>query len=124
MLRRIFFAIALMVPTIVFAQPPVVPGHARFYAQADPSVEAGLLLLGELNCISCHKPVESLSSAVSLKKAPILDSVGSRIRSGYMVSFLENPKTAKPGSSMPDVLAGMDAGKTVSYTHLKLPTKA
>lgn len=111
MLRRIFFAMALMVPTIVFAQPPVVPGHARFYAEADPSVEAGLLLLGELNCISCHKPVESLVSAFSIKKAPILDSVGSRIRSGFMMSFLDNPKAAKPGTTMPNVLAGMEAGK-------------
>lgn len=118
MLRRIFFAMALMVPTIVFAQPPVVPGHARFYAEADPSVEAGLLLLGELNCISCHKPVESLVSAFSIKKAPILDSVGSRIRSGFMMSFLDNPKAAKPGTTMPNVLAGMEAGKKLSLIHI------
>ncbi len=107
MLRCICFVVALIVPSIVFAQHPVIPGHERFYAADEkPSVEAGLLLLGELNCVSCHQPDESLKSAVNVKTAPILDSVGTRVRSGYIKSFLENPKKVKPGTTMPDVLAG------------------
>ena len=110
MLRRISFVMALLVPSIVIAQHPIIPGHERFYApQAEPSVEAGLLLLGELNCVSCHQAGTDLQSAVSVKQAPILDAVGTRIRSGYIKEFLNNPQSVKPGTTMPDVLASLNA---------------
>ncbi len=110
MLRRICIALTFFLPSLLSAQHPVVPGYERFYSQdEDPSVEAGLLLLGELNCVSCHQPGESLQSAVSVKTAPVLSDVGSRIRSGFIKSFLQDPHGAKPGTTMPDVLAELDA---------------
>ena len=36
---------------------PAVPGFARFHADAKANgAKGGHLLLGELNCISCHAP--------------------------------------------------------------------
>ena len=129
MLRRICFTLALLVPSFVFAQSPIIPGHERFYAgEAEPSVQAGLILLGELNCVSCHQAGDALHSAVSVKKAPVLDSVGARVRSGFIKTFLENPRAAKPGTTMPDVLSGMHADEKVQIveqlTHFLASTGA
>ena len=63
--------------------PPRVPGFERFYTAplmtldeevipVDP-VTGGRLLLGELNCLSCHSASNEIKSVVSMKQAPILD---------------------------------------------------
>ncbi len=82
------------------AAPPVVAGFERF---GKTDAAAGQLLLGELNCVSCHRPPEASALA---KQAPVLDAVGSRIRPGYFKTFLTDPQKAKPGSTMPHVFAG------------------
>lgn len=87
---------------------PVVAGFERFFAaaKADAS-EGGWLLLSELNCLSCHRPQDEKALNVSLRKAPILDGVASRVKPGFMKKFLSDPQAVKPGTTMPHLLAGM-----------------
>jgi cytochrome c553 len=84
---------------------PIVAGFERFFV--DPKVDlaaGGRLLLGELNCVSCHQAVDS---AANRKQAPILDNVGSRVRVGWLRRYLSDPAAAKPGTTMPHLLAGI-----------------
>jgi mono/diheme cytochrome c family protein len=82
---------------------PVVPGFERFYSggSAD-AARGGQLLLGELNCVSCHLPAEK---ALGRKQAPVLDHVAGRVRISYLKRFLEDPQAVKPGTAMPNVFA-------------------
>jgi mono/diheme cytochrome c family protein len=85
----------------VFAAPhPIVAGFERFSAdEKSAPAPLGQLLLGELNCISCHQ-----SSAVpTSKQAPILDNVGSRVKVEFLTQYLSDPQSAKPGTTMPNL---------------------
>ena len=87
--------------------PRVVP-FERFYAgEKSDLVAAGQLLLGELNCTSCHQGGAALEVFVVKKPAPILDTVGSRVRPQYLLKFLADPQATKPGTTMPGVLAAL-----------------
>jgi len=92
------------------ARRPIVPGFERFHAGtgADP-VAGGRLLLGELNCVACHKAEDGLSKLLSLKQAPILDEVGKRVQPEYLLDFLADPHAAKPGTTMPHLLGNLPA---------------
>jgi mono/diheme cytochrome c family protein len=82
---------------------PIVPPFERFYAGANADLtRGGQLLLGELNCLRCH----AAADAPAKKSAPVLDHVGSRVKHGYLRKFLIDPHKTKPGTTMPDVLAG------------------
>jgi mono/diheme cytochrome c family protein len=87
---------------------PVVPGFTGLGASA---VERGRLLLGELECTRCHAPSPALEPHLIAKTAPILDTVGSRVRSSYLRKLLADPRAAKPGTTMPDVLAEMQTNE-------------
>jgi cytochrome c553 len=109
---------------------PVVPGFARFHADitgpvnGNPSVppltgpvpsdpvKAGRLLLGELNCTSCHAADGYSEPFIVRKSAPILDGVASRIKTGYLRKFVAGPHAVKPGTTMPNVFAGLSAEQT------------
>jgi cytochrome c553 len=82
------------------AAAPVVAGFERF-GKADAA--AGQLLLGELNCVSCHQAGEGTTIP---KQAPVLDNVGTRIRAAYFKKYLADPQSVKPGGTMPHVFAG------------------
>ncbi len=86
------------------AAHPIVPGFERFYTgkQVDPA-RGGQLLLGELNCVSCHQPADKV---LPRKEAPILDHVAGRVRVSYLRKFLNDPQAAKPGSPMPNLFVG------------------
>ena len=71
------------------------------------TASAGRLLLGELNCSACHKADRDGQGPLDRKPAPVLDQVGSRVKPEYLRAYLAAPHSAKPGSTMPDVLAGM-----------------
>lgn len=104
--------------TVGFAEGPaggaaVRPGHAivssfeRFHAADGADLtRGGQLLLGELNCVACHAAEGLAATTVAAKKAPILDHVGKRVRPEFLREFLLNPQAAKPGTTMPHVLAG------------------
>jgi mono/diheme cytochrome c family protein len=88
--------------------PPIVPGFERFYS--DPrsdSPAGGLLLMGELNCISCHKGDQTPFGPVKSKQAPILDKVGDRIKVDHLRAYLTNPHAVNPGTTMPNLLDGL-----------------
>src|SRR5690606_4321072 len=68
----------------------------------------GRLLIGELNCTACHVADPSLAAWIRAKPAPILDSVGSRVRPEFLRRFLADPHTVDPGTTMPDLFAGID----------------
>jgi cytochrome c2 len=86
------------------AARPVVAGFERFNsADKAGSAAGGRLLLSELNCTSCHA---SSDASAARKPAPVLDHVGSRIRVSYLRKYLGDPHSAKPGTTMPHLLAG------------------
>ncbi len=84
---------------------PIVPGYQRF-AEVEEFTNAdhGQLLLNELNCMSCHQGESSWS--MKPKQAPILTDVGSRVFPEHFARFISDPHTSKPGTTMPNVLAG------------------
>lgn len=88
---------------------PRLPGFERFFAQADAASLplGGQLLVNELGCAACHALTPSDSQR---RQAPILDAVGSRIRPDHLVDFISQPHAVKPGTPMPDLLAGMSDG--------------
>jgi len=78
------------------AAHPIVPGFERF--PTNPI--AGQLLLGELNCTSCHA-----AEGRGKKQAPVLDGVGARARVSHLRKFLADPQGVKPGTTMPNLFA-------------------
>jgi mono/diheme cytochrome c family protein len=87
--------------------PPRVLGYERVYSTSDVNhVAAGQLLLGELNCIACHTTTDTTAAHIQRKSPPILDTVTSRVRPEYLQRFLADPQATKPGTTMPNVLAG------------------
>jgi mono/diheme cytochrome c family protein len=71
---------------------PVVPGFERL---KDPA-EAGRLLLGELNCVTCHK-----AEGFNIKQAPVLTHAGDRLQADWVRAYLADPQKVKPGTTMP-----------------------
>ncbi len=94
----------------------VVAGLAS--GRLDPQLK-GRVLIEELNCAACHATESPISG--QSKKAPRLSAVGSRLNPKYIEAFIGDPHGAKPGTTMPDVLAQLsDAGKkqaAKSITH-------
>jgi mono/diheme cytochrome c family protein len=87
---------------------PIVSGFERFHAEAGKTdALGGRLLLGELNCASCHRGTDAPLAPVARKLAPILDRVGSRVQVEHLRAYLANPRQVKPGTTMPNVLTGL-----------------
>ncbi|MCC7423379.1 MAG: c-type cytochrome [Planctomycetaceae bacterium] len=107
---------------------PVVPGFERLLKdpakkptfddeeddtpKPDPKTaqrESGYVLLGELNCLSCHEPSKELKSVLFLKQAPVLDGIGSRVTVDFLRKFLADPHGVKSGTTMPEIYHGSEA---------------
>lgn len=84
---------------------PFVAAWDRFarYGDTDSAV-SGKLLLTELSCTACHK---TSVAALSPKRGPKLDDAGSRLNSDWIAQFLRDPHVVDPGTTMPDLFAGM-----------------
>ncbi|MFM7846358.1 MAG: c-type cytochrome [Planctomycetota bacterium] len=92
------------------AAHPRVPGFERFPAKNEQQqVAAGELLLGELGCVTCHSVSEKMAAHLPRKQAPILSQVGSRVRVEWLRKFIADPAATKPGTTMPNPWAGVDA---------------
>jgi cytochrome c2 len=90
----------------------VVAGYERLRAAGDHDADAlGELLLGELNCLSCHRLQAGPPERVSTKSAPDLRRIGRRAAPAWIRSFIEAPHRTKPGTTMPSALAGFDAAE-------------
>lgn len=91
---------------------PLVASYERLYTLKNADATAGgLLLAGELNCTSCHRLDGALNDFVRNKRAPNLTDVGNRVRPEWIRALLTDPHQAKPGTTMPDVLATLPAGE-------------
>lgn len=102
------------------ARRPIIPGFERFYANtsaaagsavsASPSESlnqsavGGEILLFNLGCVNCHA---EQSLAWTPLVGPKLTSIASRVRKDFLVQWIESPHDIKPGTTMPDVLAGL-----------------
>ncbi|RLS22869.1 MAG: cytochrome c1 [Planctomycetota bacterium] len=109
------FAICFFITTINPAQilaadaskRPIVPGFERFSQGKEiDQAQLGLLLLGELNCTSCHAPTATTKGLIQAKQAPLLDKVAGRIKPEYFESFIAKTHEIKPGSTMPQLSLG------------------
>ena len=105
----VILATAIFGDGMLCAESPRVPAYQRLHLEGKHPVEAGSLLLGELNCISCHQVSDAWRKRLPVKTAPILDEVGSRVRPQFVKALLEDPQAAKPGTTMPDLLSGLPA---------------
>ena len=68
----------------------------------------GLVLLDEYRCLACHKANVS-ANATPTRQAPDLTQVGSRVDAAYLERFIADPQHVKPGTTMPSVMATLDA---------------
>jgi len=98
----------------VLAAPPDYPyvgGFDRFTAQEDDDAkvaEGGLLLLSELNCVSCHVPSSEWKERLPGRAKISLDGVGSRLGEDDLWLFIRSPQHRKKGTLMPGLFAGED----------------
>ncbi|MBI2478709.1 MAG: c-type cytochrome, partial [Planctomycetia bacterium] len=88
---------------------PMIPGYERFFSETSGSAAAGELLIGELNCLSCHRTESSIQTRILSKQAPILDHVGLRVRPEFLRAYLADPHKVKPGTTMPHLFAEVPA---------------
>ena len=101
MITRIALIFCLALPSLATAAAPVLPTFERFHEDKANSASLGRLLLGELNCTSCHAATDELNSQLMTKQAPILSKTGSRLKPEFLRSYIANPHLVKPGSTMP-----------------------
>lgn len=84
------------------AYAPVVAGYNRLRDEAKaPPAELGQVLLGELNCTSCHAAPQA--KRILQRGAPDLSDAGARMTPEYLRDYLSNPHGIKPGTAMPDL---------------------
>ncbi|MCA9065959.1 MAG: hypothetical protein KDA96_22980, partial [Planctomycetaceae bacterium] len=91
--------LATICPSPAQETAPVVSGYQRFRSEGLGEIEAGRLLISELNCLSCHGEFGGLSSHARV--APVLTDVSGRVTAKHLLSFLANPHAAKAGTTMP-----------------------
>jgi cytochrome c2 len=101
---------------------PIVAGFERFSATHTPAntadddsdaetttnlpttPELGLLLLGELNCTSCHSATDHAKDWILPKEAPVLTDATRRLQPAWIEAYLASPQQVKPGTTMPHLL--------------------
>src|SRR5437016_7506811 len=72
-----------------------------------PDVDAGEVLLGELNCTACHSADGAATARLASRQSPRLGEGGMRLTPQFLRSVLTDPHREKPGTTMPDLLHGM-----------------
>ncbi len=104
MFRGMVVALTVISGGLVFGEP-VVPGLGSKHPLT--MGQEGKVLVGELRCAACHEGI----GEAGMKSAPDLRSVGSRVSGDYLKRYLSDPHGTHPGTTMPDVLAGLPAGE-------------
>ncbi len=74
-------------------------------------VDEGEVLLGELNCVSCHAADARVAARVGMRGAPRLGEEGLRLEPQWIRAWLDNPSALKPGTAMPHLMHGMAGGE-------------
>ena len=91
---------------VVSADGPLVVGFDRFSEHGDIELAVGgRLLLSELSCTACH---QNAQADLKAKRGPRLEGAGVRLQEAWLRKYLESPQQAKPGTTMPEVLAGLE----------------
>lgn len=80
---------------------PIIPGLLH-HSQPLTEKQSGMVLANELRCASCHEGLDEST----MKSAPDLREVGSRVTRDYLQKFISNPAAVHPGTTMPDMLTG------------------
>ena len=93
------------------AADSVVAGYETMLTAGLASDAAmGEVLLGELNCLSCHAASGAgVAQRVTTKPAPDLSEIGDRASADWIAGFLADPPALKPGTTMPTVLSSYAA---------------
>lgn len=76
-----------------------------------PGVNQGELLLGELNCVSCHSAPSELEASLANRSTPVLGPNGLSLTPQFIRAYLINPSRENPGTTMPDMLSGLSDKK-------------
>lgn len=114
MIKLLFLACSITSMAVVSAAevPCAVPGYERLRAAGgDWQVQAGDILLSELSCVACHRGDLSGTSTFLWKAGPDLSAAGDRLRASWIRTYLADPASVKPGTTMPNVLEGMEHTK-------------
>lgn len=88
-----FLPLSLLLATPLLAQEAAGP------------LPRGERLLGEFNCMACHRAPEAVVERLSPQDAPRLEGVASRVSPGYLMRYLQDPAGTNPMGRMPDQLA-------------------
>ena len=100
--------IACLLPLWVVAQP-VVPGFDRFPNDTPASqIAGGEVLINELNCIACHAADKEQRQRFESHPAPVLFTAHNLASAGWLKRWLNDPHDLKRGTTMPDLLHGLD----------------
>jgi len=86
---------------------PIVAGYERMFADSDPKLLGGKLLVDTLGCNACHGAASSMAS----QAGPVLDDVAGRVRFDHLVDFITSPRDVKVGTTMPDPWHGLAEDK-------------
>ena len=93
--------------------PESIPPTSLSHDESDEDLQLatrlrrGRLLIAEHSCLSCHMPEdpsyidESLSMPELAMGAPDLTDVGSRLKAGWMKSWIKDPQAVHPSARMP-----------------------
>lgn len=87
------------------SRKPIVPAFERL-AGTSPRAAHGELLVSELACTACHQ-VEAESAWLYRDQGPDLSKLSNRVNASWLAEYLADPHGVKPGTRMPDVLAGL-----------------
>jgi cytochrome c551/c552 len=83
----------------------------------DSLTERGRYLTEESGCVRCHHSAKENSIATGLvsRSGPDLSSAGRRVRSGWLMRWLESPQQLRPGAAMPEMFSPDEAGQVERY---------
>jgi mono/diheme cytochrome c family protein len=104
--RRLLGAACLAAIVGMARAHPVVAAFDRFHVRdqsSTPSLDGGLLLLNELNCVACHAPPAGWQERLPGRGKISLAGVGSRLSPQALDRFIHDPPHFKPGTLMPQV---------------------
>ncbi len=88
-----------------------IDGSRVTYSKSERDIIAGEETVKTVGCLSCHT-VDGLGSDF----APALDSVGNKVKPGYLRKWIENPREYDPDTSMPSLrLSNRELDNVVAY---------
>src|SRR3954469_16289544 len=115
----LIFGAAAVMQSSVSAHPamadpveyPLVSGFDRFHAPEDDEAhlaDGGLLLVSELNCVSCHAAPPAWKERLPKRAGHSLAGVGCLWSADDLWLFIRSPQHRKKGTTMPGQFAGED----------------